>query len=492
MKTRSQPFLTKNLAALILTLLLLGLVGYLVFAQLGEMYITDYDEARHGVNAYEMIRNRDYWVHTYQGTPDRWNLKPPLSFWLIALSYRLFGYSAFALRFFSALAALLASGALALWAYRRQGVWAGAFTVLVIAGNSAMYGLHFARFGDADAQYQLFFTIAMLFMLRSGADFRWLYGSALLFGLAFLEKGLHALMIPAICLGQLILTGGWRSLTFRRVGGLLLAGLAPIAPWAIVRGIREGVGFFTSMVATDVVGRAGAMADDTGLYVSAFGYYVRVLWDNPAMMICLGLCLMALGVMGIGRMKLTLEKRQALVGCALWFLLPIALYSLANVKFRWYIYSAFFALPALTAVALSAAFPCGRYKRSLTVASVTAALCLAVLATLNVGTVSQIRFHHMVQSFIRTQLERDLDGGRHVYIQYNENSRNVWMQADMLTALLYGDAVCLDGGTEAFLADEESALLLITKEANMEEINELYEIQPVRDENYYVAAFEKS
>ena len=76
--------------------------------------ILDYDESRHGINAYEMIRNQDYVVSTYQGEPDYWNLKPPLSFWLIAVGYRMFGYNALGLRFFSALASLLVSAALAL------------------------------------------------------------------------------------------------------------------------------------------------------------------------------------------------------------------------------------------------------------------------------------------------------------------------------------------------------------------------------------------
>ena len=66
-------------------------------------------------------------------------------------------------------------------------VLAALVALLAIAANATVYGLHFARFGDADSQYQLFFTLAMLCLLLSDGDFRWLYGSGLFFGLAFLE-----------------------------------------------------------------------------------------------------------------------------------------------------------------------------------------------------------------------------------------------------------------------------------------------------------------
>ena len=145
----------------IFTLLLAALV-YLFFGHLGDRAIESYDEARHGVNAYEMIRNNDYLVQTYQGQTDDWNLKPPLSFWLIALAYRLFGYNAFALRFFSALSGLLTALAVALWSWKRCGRWSTVLTLCVFAANQVLFGLHFARYGDADAEYQLFFTLAVL------------------------------------------------------------------------------------------------------------------------------------------------------------------------------------------------------------------------------------------------------------------------------------------------------------------------------------------
>lgn len=61
---------------LLITLLCFG--AFLLFFQLPERGIIAYDEARHGVNAYEMMRREDWLVPTYQGEVDSWNLNPPI------------------------------------------------------------------------------------------------------------------------------------------------------------------------------------------------------------------------------------------------------------------------------------------------------------------------------------------------------------------------------------------------------------------------------
>jgi len=59
---------------------LLGIAAYLLFYQLGAHYVLSYDEASHGINAYEMWKSKNYVLHTYQWQPDYYNLKPPLSY----------------------------------------------------------------------------------------------------------------------------------------------------------------------------------------------------------------------------------------------------------------------------------------------------------------------------------------------------------------------------------------------------------------------------
>ena len=65
------------------------------------------------------------------------------------------------------------------------------------------------------------------------------------------------------------------------------------------------------------------------------------------------------------------------------------------------------------------------------------------------------------------------------------------MQGDMLTALFSGDVVCLNGGADAYLADEDGAILYVCRKNNEDVIESLQAEESVRSENYYVVAFEK-
>ncbi|QNP53470.1 glycosyltransferase family 39 protein [Hymenobacter qilianensis] len=90
----------------LLLLLLLPLIFYSLFYQLGVNPIPMWDEGRLAVNAAEMDLNNNWLVTYFGGAPDMWNTKPPLMIWLEVLSLRLFGYSNTALRLPSAFAAL--------------------------------------------------------------------------------------------------------------------------------------------------------------------------------------------------------------------------------------------------------------------------------------------------------------------------------------------------------------------------------------------------
>ena len=73
-----------------------GLAVYaamLCFLRLDVGYVASWDEARHGISAYEMLQNKNFVVNTYNYDVDYWNLKPPFSFYGIMLGFGLFGYS---------------------------------------------------------------------------------------------------------------------------------------------------------------------------------------------------------------------------------------------------------------------------------------------------------------------------------------------------------------------------------------------------------------
>ena len=172
-------------------------LAFFCFRCLDVQYVDSWDEARHGVNAYEMIQNGDYIRHTYNYQTDDWNLKPSVSYWGIVLGFRLFGYSVLGLRFASALAYLLTGAVCALFA-KRYSKEASILVLAFFCANERPLSAHLARAGDADALYMLFFTLAMLCMLRIRENHKRLYLCGLFFSLAFLTKSWHAGMIAAV------------------------------------------------------------------------------------------------------------------------------------------------------------------------------------------------------------------------------------------------------------------------------------------------------
>ena len=487
-----------------LAAVLLATLAYLAFGNLGVWHIEDYDEARHGINAYEMIQNNDYLVHTYQGEPDLWNTKPPLSFWLIALSYKIFGYNAFALRFFSALATVLAGLIISLWAIRQFGKWAVPLVLLMFTANAALFQLHFARFGDADSQYQFFFTMAMLCLLQSRKNFKWLYGCGLFFSLAFMEKSVHALTIPAVCFLTLVFTGRLKELTWKRILLLLASGLAIILAWVIARISRDGFAYFTNSYELDVAGRiGGGNADPTFANMPTWLYNLSAvlgmpdvtgrpeLYIMPMQILGLALCAVCAVILLVKKVKLSTYIKHALVACLLWIFIPMIMYILVNVKFCWYVYSAFLAVPTLTCVMVFAVVKSGALKNLTRVAVSVCCAAMIAMSVLNVINTVNVYSFHTVQLFIQESLDRDIDEGKHAYILYAENAYTTWMPGDMLTAQFYGDLTCIDGGLEAFLEDDENSLLFIARTNNGELIEELMGQEIIFYENYYCVAFEK-
>ncbi len=63
-------------------LFVLAVASFLLFSVIGKNSISEWDESRNGMNAYEMYHNGDYINLYYAGELDTWNAKPPLVIWL--------------------------------------------------------------------------------------------------------------------------------------------------------------------------------------------------------------------------------------------------------------------------------------------------------------------------------------------------------------------------------------------------------------------------
>jgi|GEM_PF-1502476 len=479
--------------------LLIVISAFLLFYKLDVHYMHYYDEHFYGLNAYEMVESNDYIVHTYMGEVNMNNIKPPLGLWAIALCYKLFGFSLFSMRAQSAIAMLLSQIILGLWARKRFGNIAGLAAVAMLIATQEVYGFHFARFGDLDALYQLFFMLAMLCMIDSKKDFRRLYCSAVFCGLAYLTKSWHATAIAFTCFAYLLLTGRMKELTLKRILLLLASFLAIVLPWAIARVIRDGFTIFQQSIFVRVAGTI-KMTDEasSGAGKNIFGYFV-FLFQQPQFTV-------ALAISAFSGFVLWLQHRRqsaglhhpaidsnALWGCAVWLLATPILLAFIEKKLEWYVYSSLYASAMLTGLLVQSLFT-NQTKVWTRITAIAAVITMFMFGTItSYREIEQIKADEPYRILMAEVLDRNYDSGLHVYMQYSEQKDGAfiteWTPTDYLYAKLYGDVACLPGGVDAFLQDDEYAMVLIGRRGQTDTIEDLYIESNCVADDYYVCAF---
>jgi 4-amino-4-deoxy-L-arabinose transferase-like glycosyltransferase len=173
----------------------------LVFFRIDTYPVQEWDEARRGINAHLMNIHQDYFNYRYVDTFDSFNTKPPLFTWTVALSFKLFGCSNFALRLPSAIYFL----AFLILTYNFLRLRVQAYTLyyclLILIAVEGVLGLHVARSGDTDMMFILFLTLFLIHIYKAVIEQQQqsLYLSLLFIALAFLTKSFAiALILPGI------------------------------------------------------------------------------------------------------------------------------------------------------------------------------------------------------------------------------------------------------------------------------------------------------
>lgn len=448
--------------------LLAALTAFLCFRCLGVASIDSWDEARHGISAYEMMQSGNYLVNTWLGEPDYWNVKPPLSFWSVAAGFALFGYTALGLRFFSALFYFLTVVCTG-WFARRYGALASLLTMAFLAANYYPFKAHLARAGDADSLYLLLFTLAMLAMLKVREQQRWLYVCGLCFSLAFLTKSFHAGMIAAVGGLFLLLTGELKKMTPRIWAGFLASALLPALLWGILRWQYDGSTFFRSMYEADLAGRTASGGLEGHGFPFTF-YLDSIFWNFDYIYGALSLIVLS-GILVLLIRPLSAEKILSgadRTGILLWLFVPLLGFSLVSTKLMWYVYPCILPLCLLAGIFLSRLLSTlsRRPRAGLFCLLLTGAVTLSFIWTNYADNVRGARSNDL-QTFIREQFTRDdaLTGATvylDAYDPFLYANTTGWEQNMRLLAMLEGDLDCRDGGAPAFLETDESCLLILS------------------------------
>src|SRR5262245_5190312 len=194
-----------------------------------------------------MLETGDYLVPRYEGGP--FLQKPPLTWWILAGSYRLLGISVFAARLPSALAALATVLLVGLWVKRRSGERAGWLAALILMFSFSFLQLSVTFAADAFLTFAL--TLAVIVLdeaprRENGSDAVHGIGAGAALALAFAFKGLVGIVLPvgSVVLG--LLFDRQRPVRFLRRAGAAAATLVLLlAPWHWAMQRRLGGAFWT-------------------------------------------------------------------------------------------------------------------------------------------------------------------------------------------------------------------------------------------------------
>lgn len=143
-----EKFIEKYYYIIYLVVLVVAAIN--LFYKLNTTVIQDWDEARHGVTAFEMLKNNNFLVTTYGNTVDYFNLKPPLGIWMIAGAYKIFGYNIFALRIVSALSSFITITIVARFLRENVSKMASIIGAAILSCNVLFVSWHTGRTGDMD------------------------------------------------------------------------------------------------------------------------------------------------------------------------------------------------------------------------------------------------------------------------------------------------------------------------------------------------------
>lgn len=323
---------------------LLCFVLLILFYRLGGPVLFEPDEGRNAEKAREILVLND-WITPHENFHAVLD-KPIFFYWLIALSYKLFGVSEWAARLPSALAAFGCIVMVYVFVRRWWGEWEARWSVLALV-TSAGYFV-FSRLVIFDMTLTAFITLALCAFYHAvhepDSTAGWgtcavLYGAL---GAATLTKGLVGLVVPGlIVFFYLLLTNSWRSLGKIRLFPGVVLFLLIVMPWYILAE-RHNPGYLRYYFLEEHFGRYSTDKFDRS---SPWYFYLYV--------VPLGLLPWTLLLPAAVKYHWRRRLDDRTLWLILWAIVPILFFSMSNSKLPHYILPSFPPLAILLGTAVS-------------------------------------------------------------------------------------------------------------------------------------------
>jgi len=353
-------------------LAVIGIFLLLYILPLGIRPIIIPDETRYAEIPREMIASGDWIVPTLNGL--KYFEKPVMGYWLNAVSVKLFGENAFAVRFPSAAATGISAFMIFLLVRRFSGeIFSATLAASIFLTSFEVYGV--GTFNVLDSILAMFITVSMtsfFFAHHADPSTKKKQGFLLLFGvfcgLAFLTKGFLAFAIPVVAIVPFMIWEGRFKELFVIAWLPIAAAVLVVIPWAVMIHLKAP-DFWHFFIWNEHIKR---FLSSGAQHHASFWYYI-VLFPAVALPWTVLFPSAILGLRKTG-VKASIT-RYALC----WFLLPFLFFSISKGKILTYILPCFPPFAMLMSTGLNKYFKTGG-RRSFSMGAKFLALLAVILA----------------------------------------------------------------------------------------------------------------
>lgn len=220
--------------------IVLGITVFIMFFNLGGIPLLDPDEPVYAETPKEMIAFGDFVSPRIYG--EYWYDKPPMYYWLVAASFKVFGVNEFAARFPSAFLGVLC----VLLVYRTGsklfGQTVGIVGALVLATSIEYF--YVAKAAVTDITLTLFLTAALFSFLEKKYYLFYLFAA-----LATVTKGPIGILFPgAIVFLYLFATKNWQEIkNMKLLTGSIIYSVVAL-PWYVIMYQIHGMAFLDTFI----------------------------------------------------------------------------------------------------------------------------------------------------------------------------------------------------------------------------------------------------
>ena len=245
-------------------LLVSAVAGFVFFYHLGNAPLNDWDEAWHAQVAREILSTGDWLTLHCRG--EFYFNKPPLTFWLKAIAFRIGGVNETSARFFPALFGWGTIVTLSWFLARAISNGTGVANGMILCTSWLFVTYHTGRSAEADSTLVFFVTLTFIFLWQARQQPKWFYLAAVSTALGWMSKGATAYLPWVACAIAALLdrafdrsASRWR---WRHAIAALGMAILLTVPWQTMMVLRYGHAFTKVFYLSEGAGPALTVTED--------------------------------------------------------------------------------------------------------------------------------------------------------------------------------------------------------------------------------------